>query len=240
MLKPFIISIDNYYRNAGDDSTPLDDEGMTDLEHIDALDIEKFNEDLNALMDGKTVQMPIYDFSQSRRIQGETVKLEKGQPILIEGIHALNPRMSQLIEDAYKYKVYVTALTCLNLDEHNRIPSHNVRLLRRLVRDHYFRGTPLNETFMRWGSVRRGEEKWVFPFQEEADFIFNSALSYEIAVLKKYLHPLLFTITRQMEGYAQSRELIKFLNYFLTCSEEDIQSLSILREFIGDCGFYKK
>ena len=238
-IRPMLLSIDDYYRDVGDPLTPVDENGESDLEHIQALDIDRFNQDIHDLMHGHEVLLPRYNFNTGKREDGQRVRLQAQQPLLIEGIHALNPLLTQSIDASDLYKAYVTALTQLNLDDHNRIASHSVRLMRRLVRDHYTRNTPLNETFARWSSVRRGEERWIFPYQEEADVIFNSSLSYEIAVLRKYLNPLLFTITRQMDCYSQARTLLKFLNYFLACEEDDIPRLSILREFVGGCGFYQ-
>ena len=238
-LQPMLISLDDYYLDR--DSIPVDENGERDFEAIDTLDIPRFNRDLELLLMGEEVEMPIYSFKTGmREKKGHVVRLESGQPVLIEGIHGLNERMSESVPAEMKYKVYISALMPLNLDDHNRIRSTDARILRRLVRDYHNRNSSMEETLRMWPSVRRGEEKWIFPYQEEADFLFNSSLSYELAVVRKHIHPLLSAVPHESDMYAESRRLVKFLNYFLDADVEDeIPPTSILREFIGGCTFYK-
>lgn len=238
-LRPMLISLDNYYLDKED--IPMDENGERDYEAIDTLDIPRFNRDLELLLSGEEVEIPIYSFKTgTRQPKGVVVQLGENQPVLIEGIHGLNERMSESIPASMKYKVYISALMQLNLDDHNRIRSTEARLLRRLVRDYHHRNTSMEETLGMWPSVRRGEEKWIFPYQEEADIIFNSSLSYELVVIRKHIHPLLSAVPHDSDMYAESRRLVKFLNYFLDADVEDeIPPTSILREFIGGCTFYK-
>lgn len=230
---PQSISLDNYFVNRED--TPRDEQGNYDFEALEALDIELLNLQLKDLLQGKRVHLPSFDFyTGTRSFREESFWLRPRQPLLLEGIHALNEKLSRGIFHKDKFKIYVSALTQLNLDEHNRIPTTDNRLIRRMVRDHRTRGYTAMDTLSRWESVRRGEQKHIFPYQEEADAIFNSALVYELAVLKKYALPLLEAITPDHEMYYQAKRLKKFLYYFRAIEDEKyIPSTSILREFIG-------
>lgn len=237
---PIMLSLDNYYLDR--DAIPRDEHGQQDLEHINTLDIPRFNHDLAALLRGEEVEVPIFEFKTGKRApQGKTLKVFSNQPMIIEGIHGLNP---MLLTDEVKpedvYRVYVSALTTLNLDDHNRIRTTDVRLLRRLVRDYENRGASMESTLSMWSSVRRGEETWIFPYQEHADALFNTTLVYEVAVLKKYVYPLLKAVEPESPCYAAARDIVKFLNYFLDADVEDeIPPTSILREFIGGNTFYR-
>ncbi|MTI69605.1 MAG: nucleoside kinase [Firmicutes bacterium] len=235
--KPISISLDDYFVNRED--TPLDENGEYDFESIDAIDIEKFNEDLIKLINGDEVRLPKFDFiSGKRKFRDKPIKINKDQPIIIEGIHGLNEKLTRSIPKNNKFKVYVSALTQLNIDYHNRIPTTDTRLLRRMVRDHNYRGNDAVRTLKLWDSVRKGEESNIFPYQEEADVMFNSALVYELAVLKKYAEPLLKEIDSSSKYYAESKRLLKFLNYFKDISEEEnIPNTSIIREFVGGSCF---
>ena len=239
--KPILLSLDNYYRNRCD-MIP-DENGEYDLEEIDALDVARFNEDIEALLSGKEVETPLFDFGTQRRAdKGKVIKLAKRQPMIIEGIHGLNPRMlGEGISEDDVYRVYVSALTTLNLDDHNRISTTDIRLLRRLVRDYRTRGSSMERTLSMWASVRRGEGKWIFPFQENADSFFNTTLVYEIAALKPYIYPLLKAVPEDSAYYSMANGMVKFLNYFLELREQvdEIPPTSILREFIGGCTFYE-
>ncbi len=239
--KPVLLSLDNYYRNRCD--LIPDENGEYDLEDIEALDIARFADDVTQLLKGNEVETPIFDFSTQRRApKGRTIKLAKNQPMIIEGIHGLNPRMlGNEIDEADVYRVYVSALTTLNLDDHNRISTTSIRLLRRLVRDYRTRNSSMERTFSMWASVRRGEEKWIFPYQENADSFFNTTLVYEIAALKPYIYPLLKSVSPESNYYSMANGLVKFLNYFLELDSEvdEIPPTSILREFIGGCTFYE-
>jgi uridine kinase len=238
---PRLISMDNYYVDR--DLCPIDEFGEKDLEHICNLDIPRFSSDLAALMRGEEVEIPIFDFITGKRAK-ETIpmKLHKDEPIIIEGIHALNPALlGDNIDRDKLFRVYVSALTTLNLDDHNRIHTTDARLLRRLVRDFKTRGADMEYTLSMWQSVRRGEEKWIFPYQENADALFNTTLVYETAVLKKYVYPLLQAVPTESPCYAAARDIIKVLNYYLDADiEDEIPPTSILREFIGGCTFYRE
>lgn len=238
---PRLISMDNYYVDR--DLCPIDEFGEKDLEHICNLDIPRFSSDLAALMRGEEVEIPVFDFITGKRSK-ETIpmKLHKDEPIIIEGIHALNPALlGDNIDRDKLFRVYVSALTTLNLDDHNRIHTTDARLLRRLVRDFKTRGADMEYTLSMWQSVRRGEEKWIFPYQENADALFNTTLVYETAVLKKYVYPLLQAVPTESPCYAAARDIIKVLNYYLDADiEDEIPPTSILREFIGGCTFYRE
>lgn len=232
-ITPASISLDNYFVNRVD--TPLDEFGEYDYETIDALDLKLLNRQLKDLLQERSVHLPRFDFHTGTRSFSETpFSLGPDQPLILEGIHALNERLSSDIFQKDKYKIYVSALTQLNLDQHNRIPTTDTRLLRRIVRDHRMRGYSAQETIGRFASVRKGEDRHIFPFQENADAIFNSALDYELAVLKKHALPLLEEIREDDPVFFQAKRLRKFLYYFLDIEEESwIPSTSILREFIG-------
>lgn len=235
---PVGISLDNYFVDR--DRTPLDEEGKPDYEAIDALDLPLFNQHLLALLAGHEVQVPKYDFVRGRRAEPErwtTLKLEPGQVLLIEGIHALNPRLTEAVPEAAKFRIFISALTQLTLDDHNRIFTADARLLRRIVRDRLFRGHPAVRTLEMWPSVRRGELRWIFPFQEQADVMFNSALVYEPAVLKIFAERFLLEVPREHPSYTEAYRLLKFLAWFVPVFQEDVPSTSILREFIGGSAF---
>ncbi len=239
-LEPVAISLDNYYRNRGE--VPLDEHGKPDLECLESLDVPLFNEHLVRILQGEEVEIPRFSFHTGRREEtGTRMRLRDSQPILIEGIHGLNSKLTEEIPSDLKFKVYISALTHLNLDDHNRIRTTDVRLLRRLVRDRLFRNATVDRTMSMWDSVRAGEEKYIFPFQEQADVMFNSSLLYELPVLKKYAYPMLCEVGEESPWYLRTRRLVKFLNYFLDgVAEDEIPPTSILREFIGGCTFYKE
>ena len=231
-LKPHPVSVDNYFVNRQD--SPKDEEGNYNYEALECLDLKKFNQDMTDLLAGKRVELPVYNFKTGlREYRGDYMQLGTSDLLVIEGIHCLNDRLSYALPKESKFKIYISALTQLNIDEHNRIPTTDGRLLRRLVRDARTRGAKARDTIRMWPSVRRGEEENIFPYQEEADVMFNSALVYELAVLKQYAEPLLFGIPKDCEEYLEAKRLLKFLDYFLGVSSEDIPKNSILREFIG-------
>ncbi len=235
-LKPHPIGLDNYYLNH--DKTPLDEDGKPDFECLEALDVEQFNQDMTALLEGKRVQLPSFNFKTGKReYSGKETCLGPDDILVIEGIHGLNEKMSYALPAESKYKIYISALTTLNVDEHNRIPTTDNRLLRRLVRDARTRGASATRTISMWGSVRRGEEQYIFPFQEEADAMFNSAMIYELAVIKQYAEPLLFSIQRGEPEYHEAKRLLKFLEYFLGVSSEELPKNSLCREFVGGSCF---
>lgn len=239
-LEPVLISLDDFYRNRNE--LPLEDDGRPDLEAFNALDVPLLKECLSLLLDGKVAMMPQFDFTVSKRKEKHyPLRLKENQPIILEGIHGLNPELHRDLESDKVSKIYISELTCLNLDHHNRIRTTDARLLRRIVRDHQFRNTPPEETMQMWNSVRRGEEKWIFPYQEQADFVFNSVLHYELPVLKEKVYGLLQIIPPEHPAYLSSRRLLKILHYILPApkdAEKEIPPLSLLREFIGGCTFY--
>ena len=231
-LKPHPIAVDNYFVNRVD--SPRDEYGNYNYEILECLDVELFNRDMTGLLEGNQVELPYYNFKKGvREYKGNFLQLGEGDILVIEGIHCLNDRLSYTLPADSKFKIYISALTQLNIDEHNRIPTTDGRLLRRMVRDARTRGSSARETIRMWPSVRRGEEENIFPFQEEADAMFNSALVYELAVLKQYAQPLLFAIPKDSEEWLEAKRLLKFLDYFIGVSSEDIPKNSILREFIG-------
>lgn len=231
-LIPHPIAVDNYFVNRED--TPLDKEGNRNYECLEAVDRVKLNEDLLNLLDGKTVEIPEFNFREGKReYKGNYMTLGEQDILVLEGIHCLNDALTWKLPREKKYKIYISALTQLNIDEHNRIPSTDGRLLRRIVRDARTRGTSAAQTIAMWYSVRRGEESNIFPYQEEADAMFNSALAYELAVLKAYAEPVLFGIDRKSPEYLEAKRLLKFLDYFVGIGSEQIPSNSLLREFIG-------
>lgn len=231
-LKPHPIAVDNYFVDR--EHTPRDSEGNYDFECLEAIDIEKFNEDMQALLNGESVYLPVFDFKTGKRkYESRPKRLGENDILVIEGIHCLNPKLTEYMDDANKFKIYISALTQLNIDEHNRIPSTDGRLIRRLVRDARTRGASASKTISMWPSVRRGEERNIFPFQEEADVMFNSSLLYELAVLKQYVEPLLFGVDKDTEEYLEAKRLLKFFDYFVGIGSEYVPTNSLLREFIG-------
>jgi uridine kinase len=229
---PITISVDDYFVNR--DKTPRDEDGNFDFETIDAIDMELFNEHLAQLLDGKTVPRTCFNFHKgAREFTGEKLRINANQPIIIEGIHALNERLTQAIPREEKFKIYISALTQLNIDSHNRIPTTEARLLRRIVRDHQFRGRSAMVTLAQWPSVRRGEEKYIFPFQEDADTMFNSALVYELSALKFFAEPILTAIPVSAEEYPEAKRLLQLLSHFLHVDSRLVPGNSILREFVG-------
>lgn len=231
-LRPHPIAVDNYFVNRQD--TPLDENGNYNFECLEAIDVKQFNEDMVRLLKGEEVELPYFNFKTGQReYRGDYLKLGKEDVLVIEGIHCLNDKLSSSIPTESKFKIYISALTQLNIDEHNRIPTTDGRLIRRIVRDARTRGASAKQTIAMWNSVRRGEEENIFPYQESADVMFNSALIYELAVLKLYAEPLLFSIEPGEPEYNEAKRLLKFLDYFLGIPGESIPSNSILREFIG-------
>ena len=233
---PHPIAADDYFVNRVD--SPKNPDGSYNFEVLESLDIEQFNKDMVDLLAGKTVEMPRYQFKTGvREYHGDYLKLGKDDILVIEGIHCLNDKLSYSLPEESKFKVYVSALTQLNIDEHNRIPTTDCRLIRRMVRDARTRGASAQDTIRMWPGVRHGEESYIFPFQESADMMFNSATVYELAVLKQFAEPLLFGIPRESPEYMEAKRLLKFLDYFLGVNSEDIPRNSIVREFIGGSCF---
>lgn len=234
---PHVISLDNYFVER--EATPKDENGEYDYESLYALDLDLFNSDLRRLIAGEEVEMPTYDFATGRRVfKGDKMRLSDNNVLLIEGIHGLNPELTALIPEEQKFRLYVSALTTLTIDDHNWVPTTDNRLLRRIIRDHKYRGTDALKTIARWPSVRRGEEKWIFPFQENADATFNSSLLFELGVMKEYAVPLLRKVPRNTPEFAEAVRLLTFLGYFLPISEGQIPSTSLLREFLGGSSFH--
>ena len=235
-LKPHPIGVDNYFVNR--EHTPLDEFGEKNFECLEAIDIKQFNEDMLNLLAGKKVDLPTFNFKTGyREYRGDQLQLGKDDILVIEGIHGLNDKLSYALPKESTFKIYISALTQLNIDEHNRIPTTDGRLIRRIVRDARTRGTSAKDTIARWSSVRRGEEQNIFPFQEEADVMFNSALVYELACLKVYAEPLLFGIDKSEPEYQEAKRLLKFLDYFVPVPCEGVPFNSLLREFIGGSCF---
>ncbi len=231
-LRSHPIAIDDYYVERT--KTPKDENGEYDFECLEALDIELFNEQMCAVLKGETVSLPTFNFKTGKpEFNGIDLRIKKDEVLVIEGIHGLNDRLSYAIDPGDKYKIYISAVTALNVDEHNRIPTTDNREIRRMVRDARTRGFTAKETISRWSSVRRGEERHIFPFQEEADVMFNSASLYELSVLKTFAEPLLFAIPKDAPEYPEAKRLLKFLEYFLGLSPEDVPRNSLIREFIG-------
>lgn len=235
-MTPHPIALDDYFVDR--ERTPRDEKGDYNFECLEAIDVEQFNQDMCALLRGETVEMPSFNFKTGKReYKGKTLTLGAEDVLVIEGIHGLNGKMSYALPDESKYKIYISALTSLNIDEHNRIPTTDVRLLRRMVRDARTRGAGAKRTIQMWPSVRRGEEENIFPFQESADAMFNSALIYELAVLKQFAEPLLFGIGKDEPEYYEAKRLLKFLDYFLGVSSESLPNNSLCREFVGGSCF---
>lgn len=236
LLKPQMISLDNYFVDRT--RTPRDETGDYDYESLYALDLEQFNADLKAILAGEEVQLPTYDFeSGSRLYRGDTIHLDEGSVLLIEGIHGLNPELTAQIPEHMKFRIYVSALTTLSIDDHNWVPTSDNRLIRRIVRDFKYRGTSAEETIRRWPSVRRGEEKWIFPYQENADAMFNSSFIFELAVMRDRAEEILHSVPEDTTEYAEAYRLRKFLSYFLPIDPKLLPSTSLLREFIGGSSF---
>ncbi|MEL7635801.1 MULTISPECIES: nucleoside kinase [Sporomusa] len=235
---PVPLSLDDYFVDR--EKTPVDEHGEYDFESIEAIDLELFNSHLARILSGEEVEMPTFNFKTGQReYRGHRIKVDKSQPLIIEGIHGLNERLTSSVPRHCKIKIYISALTQLSIDSHNRIPTTDARLIRRIVRDSEFRSHDALMTLKMWPSVRRGEERNIFPFQEEADLMFNSALIYELAVLKKYAEPLLQKITPDNSEYSEARRLLNFLEYFIPVEDNEIPQNSILREFIGKSCFEK-
>lgn len=235
-LRPHPIGLDDYFVNRED--TPKDENGNYNFECLEALDIEKFNSDMTRLLRGEEVELPSFNFKTGRReYKGNLKKLGPDDILVIEGIHGLNDRLSHSLDKKNKYKIYISALTQLNVDEHNRIPTTDGRLIRRMVRDARTRGTSAKGTIAMWNSVRKGEEENIFPYQETADAMFNSALLYELAVLKPYAEPALFGIRPEEPEYEEAKRLLKFLDYFLAVGSDELPKNSIIREFVGGSCF---
>ena len=235
--RPIIISLDDYFVDR--DKTPLKEDGTPNFETIDAIDLELLNMDLVKLIEGESINLPKFNFLTGKREKsGRIVKLDADHPIVLEGIHGLNPRLTEVIPKKNKFKIYVSALTQLNLDPHNRISTTDIRLIRRMVRDVQFRGNGPLKTFELWEGVREGEEEYIFPFQEQADAMFNSSLVYEMSILQKHILPLLNDISKESRHYSEARKLIRFLEYFVSVEDESVVPRnSILREFIGGASF---
>ena len=235
-MNPHLISLDNYFVDR--EKTPLNEDGSYNFECLEALDVERFNEDMTRLLKGERVEMPEFNFiSGKREMNGDFIQLGKNDVLVIEGIHGLNEKMSYALPAKSKYKIYISALTTLNLDNHNRIATTDGRLLRRIVRDARTRGASARKTISMWGSVRAGEEANIFPFQEEADAMFNSAQIYELAVIKTYAEPLLFPISKEEPEYYEAKRLLKFLDYFVSVDSSMLPRNSIVREFVGGSCF---
>ncbi len=236
-VKPVILSLDNYFVNR--DKTPIDENGELDFESLNALDLDFFNLQLQQLLNGEEVKIPTFNFELGKRqFKGHTLKLNPGTVLILEGIHALNPNLMPGISEQTKFKIYVSALTSISLDDHNWIPTTDNRLLRRIIRDYKYRGYSAQQTIARWASVRKGEDKWIFPFQENADVMFNSALIFEFAVLKHYAEPILSEVPRNSEEYSEAHRLLKFLKYFLPIYDNEVPPTSLLREFLGGSSFH--
>lgn len=235
-LKPVIISMDNYFVDR--EKTPKDENGEYDFETLTALDLPFFNQQMEQLLQGETVEIPFFNFETGKRqFKGDFLKLDHDTLIILEGIHALNPNLMPHIDASFTFKIYVSALTTISLDNHNWIPTTDTRLLRRIIRDFRFRNYSAQETIARWPSVRRGEEKWIFPFQEDADVMFNSALIFELAVLKKYAEPILAEVPKYCDEYTETHRLLKFLHFFVPIHDREIPPTSLLREFMGGSSF---
>ena len=216
----------------------MDEDGDYDFESLYALDIAKFNEDLQKLLKGEEIDLPTFNFTTGKReYKGDKLLLEENSILVIEGIHGLNPELTRDIPDNQKYKIYVSALTTISLDNHNWIPTADNRLLRRLIRDYKYRSYSAIDTISRWQSVRRGEDKWIFPYQENADVMFNSAMMYELAALRRHAEPVLMQVPNSAPEYAEAHRLLKFLRYFNYINDKELPPTSLLREFLGGSSF---
>ena len=231
-MTPYPIAMDNFFKERED--TPRDADGKYDFECIEAMDLKLFNDTMSGLLEGKEMPMPTFDFTTGKKVyDGSTMKLKEGDVLVVEGIHALNPLSTEALPKDSNFKIYISALTQLNIDEHNRISTTDTRLLRRIVRDARTRGNSATKTISMWQSVRRGEEQNIFPFQEEADAMFNSAMIYELSAIKLYAEPLLFGVPEDSDEYYEAKRLLKFLDYFLGIDDKLIPQNSLMREFIG-------
>lgn len=236
LLHPVGISLDDYFLNRQD--TPKDEQGEYDFESLYALDLPYFNSDLKKLLSGEEIELPSFNFETGMRIyRGRKLKMQKNSILVIEGIHGLNPELTAFVDDSYKYRIYVSVLTSISLDNHNWIPTTDNRLLRRIIRDYRFRGYSAEATITRWPSVRRGEDKWIFPYQENADAMFNSAMLYELAALRKYAEPILAEVRESSKANAEAYRLLRFLRYFNYIPDEELPGTSLLREFLGGGSF---
>lgn len=236
LLHPVGISLDDYFLNRED--TPKDEHGEYDFESLYALDLPYFNKDLKKLLSGEEIDLPTFNFETGQRVfKGKKLKLRENSILVIEGIHALNPELTEFIDDKYKYRVYVSVLTSISLDNHNWIPTTDNRLLRRIIRDYRFRGYSAEDTINRWPSVRRGEDKWIFPYQENADAMFNSAMLYELAALRKFAEPILAQVPESSKANAEAYRLLRFLRYFNYIPDVGLPGTSLLREFLGGGSF---
>ena len=237
LLVPQLISLDDYFVNRV--NTPLDEDGEYDFESLYALDLDTFNKDLNALLAGEEIDQPTYNFERGEReYRGNKIRLKDNSILLIEGIHGLNPELTAQIEAKMKFSIYVSALTTLSIDDHNWVPTTDNRLLRRIIRDAKYRGVSAESTIKRWPSVRRGEEKWIFPYQENADAMFNSSLLFELGVIKEYGENVLKHVPRDVPEYGEAYRLRRFLSYFTPISDQVIPHTSLLREFLGGSSFH--
>lgn len=235
-LRPYPISLDNYFVNR--EETPLDAQGNYDYESLYALDLKLFNDQLQALLRGEEVELPTFNFTTGRKeYKGERLCIDQNTILVLEGIHALNPELTPDIPDGKKFKVYVSALTTISLDNHNWIPTTDNRLLRRIIRDYKYRNYSAQQTISRWPSVRAGEDKWIFPYQENADMMFNSAMLYELAVLRSHAEPILSSVPQNCPEYAEAYRLLKFIRYFTPVQDKEIPPTSLLREFLGGSSF---
>ena len=235
-LRPLQISLDDYFVDR--ELSPRDEKGDYDFESIHALNLKLINEQFNALFHGEEVELPRYDFPTGKSVKsGNKLKMEDNNVLVVEGIHALNPELTAQIPEELKYRVYVSALTTILLDDHNYIPTTDNRLLRRIIRDYKYRGVDARETIRRWPSVRAGENKWIFPFQENADVMFNSAMLFELAVIKQQAEPLLEQVPENCPEYSEAYRLLKFLKYIKPIPNTDIPPTSLLREFLGGSSF---
>ncbi|MCF2736317.1 Uridine kinase [uncultured Bacteroides sp.] len=235
-LKPYPISLDDYFVNR--DNTPLDENGNHDFESLYAVDLPFFKKQLDTLLEGGEVELPKFNFSSGmRESSGIKFRLEDNMILILEGIHALNPELTPNIPAENKYKIYVSALTTILLDKHNYIPTTDNRLLRRIIRDSKYRGSSAESTIARWPSVRAGEEKWIFPYQENADAMFNSALLFELAVIKDHIEPILRKVPNKCPEYSEAHRLLHFLSYFVSIQDTELPPTSLLREFLGGSSF---
>jgi uridine kinase len=235
-MKPLNLSLDNYFVNR--ENTPLDENGDYDFEALNALDVKLFNEQLISLLAGKEVEIPKFNFETGQRyLDGEKLKMNEDNILIVEGIHGLNPELTHLIPDHSKFKIYVSALTSVNIDNHNLIHTTDNRLIRRIVRDYKYRNYSAQDTISRWPSVRRGEDAHIFPYQEEADVMFNTALLYELSVLKQQAEPILLEVQPNQPEYAEARRLLNFFSYFKPIQPSEIPPTSIIREFLGGSSF---